>query len=444
MIVLDKLWVPLEMFKREIADKEDRMKICNSGSVNIPVKIALLLSWGIVLSGCGGSSRAVEPLFENKNLYVADLDRPESKTTILGSTVFDSVRTIILDTIPEAMIGQISKMQVVGNTILVLDDSQSKGLFLFDGGGIFLRQIGRRGSGPGEYLEIADFTCDPQRGEVYLLDDQRQRISRYDIVTGKFLSSVDIDRENGVRSHHIQYVDGGMFADAYFVAPSDENYLLRQIDLSDGKQTAAFLNVKEYNKGWSDIQMIDGQVFYATDAKSARFTHRFMDEVILLDGQRVMPYLKLRSERLMNASDLEEVDTKQDPLSVMMQFWSKNKIHALGNYREHDGQIFFEYRQGGSRLQSVLYDTRTGETKFFYPKDDLLYRNGKSSGYAPSFGCATSEGVFYYVDTNVLAELKKNANKGVLEPALDQLERLKELDDNSNPVVFFYPYKSPG
>ena len=344
------------------------MKICNSGSMNVSVKLVLLLSWGIVLLGCGEVSLAVDPLSKNENLYVVDLDRPESKTTMLSSAVFDSVRTIILDTVPEAMIGQIRKIQAIGNRILVLDGSQSKGLFVFDGGGIFLRQIGRRGSGPGEYLEIADFTCDPQRREVYLLDDQRQRISRYDIATGEFLSSVGIDRENGVRSYRIQYVDGVMFADAYFVAPSDKNYLLRQIDLSDGKQTAAFLNVKEYNKGWSDIQMIDGQVFYATDAKSARFTHRFMDEVILLDGQRAMPYLKLRSERLMSASDLEKVDTKQDPLSMMMQFWSKNKIHALGSYREQDGQVFFEYRQGAAGCNRFCTIPEPGKQSSFIRK----------------------------------------------------------------------------
>ena len=90
---------------------------------------------------------------------------------------------------------------------------------------------------------------------------------------------------------------------------------------------------------------------------------------------------------------------------------------------------------------SVLYDIKTDKVKYVYLKDDLLFAPENTVGLLPSFGCANSEGRFYFTGPNALADLKASAGNGRLSSDLDKIDRLKTLDDNANPVIFFYGYK---
>lgn len=90
---------------------------------------------------------------------------------------------------------------------------------------------------------------------------------------------------------------------------------------------------------------------------------------------------------------------------------------------------------------SVLFDIKTGKTKYVYLKDDLLFTSVNTNGFLPSFGCATSEGQFYFIDSDKVNDLKISIENGRLSPDVDQFDRLKTLNDNANPVIFFYRYK---
>ncbi|MGB9586431.1 MAG: 6-bladed beta-propeller, partial [Anaerolineales bacterium] len=71
--------------------------------------------------------------------------------------------------------------------IIVLDETITKRVFLFDSLGNFLRVVGRRGEGPGEYQSPTSVTCD-NRGRIIVADNQLSRINYYD-ADGNFLSS---------------------------------------------------------------------------------------------------------------------------------------------------------------------------------------------------------------------------------------------------------------
>ena len=48
-------------------------------------------------------------------------------------------------------------------------------------------------------------------GRIYILDDQKQTISQYNISDGKFQKTIALDKESGIRSHRIQWADGSLF-----------------------------------------------------------------------------------------------------------------------------------------------------------------------------------------------------------------------------------------
>ena len=60
----------------------------------------------------------------------------------------------------------------------------------------------------------------------------------------------------------------------------------------------------------------------------------------------------------------------------------------------------------------------------------------------PQFGCSTGEGEYYYFNNAPFINLKGWVEGGVLSPTLEGLDKLKVLNENSNPVIFYYEYKN--
>jgi hypothetical protein len=63
---------------------------------------------------------------------------------------------------------KIGKISIVNNNIYILD-RQLRKLIVFDTTGIGIGCVGKRGQGPGEYLQISDFSVN-ERGDIYFID----------------------------------------------------------------------------------------------------------------------------------------------------------------------------------------------------------------------------------------------------------------------------------
>lgn len=97
--------------------------------------------------------------------------------------ICDSVFIVRLETTEECLIGKASKMFFHNDTIFVKDKYQS--LYMFAPDGKYIRQIGSRGQGPGEYAELTDFFVDDS---VYIWDNMQNKLSIFN-KNGTFLYS---------------------------------------------------------------------------------------------------------------------------------------------------------------------------------------------------------------------------------------------------------------
>ncbi len=97
-----------------------------------------------------------------------------------------SYRVVKLETTEASLIGEISKVEVVGDRILVLDRMGSKTVMMFDLEGNFIRQIGRRGRGPGEYISAENFVLDHENGYIIVSDYGTPKQMFYDL-DGRFI-----------------------------------------------------------------------------------------------------------------------------------------------------------------------------------------------------------------------------------------------------------------
>lgn len=141
----------------------------------------MIICYVIVSAGC--KNKKEEEVFKDYPTIKLDLSnepvfiKPDS---LLGEKVI-----IPLETTDESIIGEINKLEIVHDTLYILDDDQDM-IFLFDKTGKYITRIADIGRGPEEYLYIDDFHID---GDIiYVIAGGNQKVFCYDL-QGKFLSS---------------------------------------------------------------------------------------------------------------------------------------------------------------------------------------------------------------------------------------------------------------
>ena len=75
------------------------------------------------------------------------------------------------------LLGRIDKMKVVDDKIYIAD-TRMRSLVVYDCMGNYLAQVGIRGQGPKEYVNLSDFDVDAN-GNVYVLDGRLNKMLQY-------------------------------------------------------------------------------------------------------------------------------------------------------------------------------------------------------------------------------------------------------------------------
>jgi len=391
----------------------------------------------IIFFAC--SSNLNKSLERKEDVIIINLDNSSINTNdvFLLSSIYKNIRTIILETNELCLIGSLTKLRVYDPYIIILDSDIAKSVLVFDLNGRFLRKIGSIGQGPGEFYHPNDFTVDKNKKEIYVLDGMLCRINKYDLNTGKYLSSIILNKD--IRSFNIEYVEGVLFADAYFNKHSDNNYLLRIIQDPSGKIVDHFVNVKEYNKGLSNRSYIHNNVFHLRENGNAVFFQPLMDKIIEITKENVSLFLEIKSKDLITA-DIIKTAIEKNSMSYMLDLMQYNKYFKISDFIENRNMILFNY-QIGSNIRLVMYNKQTNVVRIILKRrDDLFYINSVSRSPAPKVGCFDSLGVYFFYDTSQVSMIQQLASQGSLSPKLDKLEKLIHLEEDANPVIFYYEF----
>ncbi len=113
----------------------------------------------------------------------------EDNTTINPFEVFDSIGVVKLETTSESVIGDIDRCYIVKDTIYVLDRLLSKSIKLFTMDGKYVRSIGERGNGPGEYTQATDMFVNDS---LVLIFDQNQNKLIHYTHDGRLLKDMNV------------------------------------------------------------------------------------------------------------------------------------------------------------------------------------------------------------------------------------------------------------
>jgi len=135
-----------------------------------------------------------------KNSIISNIDYPvridlaglvDNEINMTLSEIVNDIKYIKLESRPGCYINRISKIILTENYIFILSGGTAFGesILMFENSGKFVRHIGMRGKGPGEYSNIVDMQVDSQNEIIYLLDQQSRKLLLYSF-DGKYLRSI--------------------------------------------------------------------------------------------------------------------------------------------------------------------------------------------------------------------------------------------------------------
>ncbi|MCQ2215563.1 MAG: 6-bladed beta-propeller [Bacteroidales bacterium] len=137
-----------------------------------------------IVGGC-----KVSEIIENNSIHTIEIPYIVENTSINHGDLFDSIKIVPLETNDESIIGFIDEMEIVNDTIYLLDRWRSKCIKRFGISGKYIDDIGKAGIAPGEYVEPTDISI--YNGNIEVLDQYQHYINRYN-TQGEFIGSMRV------------------------------------------------------------------------------------------------------------------------------------------------------------------------------------------------------------------------------------------------------------
>jgi hypothetical protein len=372
----------------------------------------------------------------NKNSHQADestvsdkivtqiLHFPESGDGYLRASYFaDTLIYIPLETTEESLLDYALR-QVWIDSSFILVNSRKSGLFLFQKDGKFLKQIGKKGRGPGEYGNIFHFEV--ILDTIYVSSTGRRGFLRYTF-DGTFCDEIKLN-----------------YQPVYFSTTPDQKLACYNIDegkifLYNSVYTAPDTIVVEYGvtKGrymwtYSDLDFTylqkysDGLLFYDYRSDTVwNITNNRKEPVFIINMKNKLPFDK----------QIEFCNGNLQEWKLMVESYQLVHIRPLSSCI----LVFQKHWYKGWYDAIYVDNTKTGETKRFNKNfiwDDIVSQeaiNVTNYLYSPDFLVAR-----FYPPVKDLKQDKDN-NKGV--PSQKWLDQMKTVKEDDNPILVLIKIK---
>jgi len=153
-----------------------------------------------------------------------DIDNITSQ--LLLSNFAESITSVGLELTDESLIhpGRLMRIILTEEKIFI---AQRENIIVFDKTGNFIRSIGSKGQGPGEYISIQNMTVDEKNKRLFV--NSATKIICYDF-NGNVLKDHSVFQSNnyGNQIHDINYINNELLAVVWTVGEDDEHGIFNQ------------------------------------------------------------------------------------------------------------------------------------------------------------------------------------------------------------------------
>ncbi len=305
------------------------------------MKIIFILILSMIVIGCHRQEVNVEQVKK----IIVDTSSAEHALDISELLDLDQVEIIKLETGDDCLTTLSGAIKIINDHIIIGDETTNR-LLLFSRKGNFVRNIGNRGRGPGEYVELGGFTI--IKDSVYVQDARQNKIIVYPL-EGSGFREIVLDPP-------IYYVD--LFSNhdhLYFVtnyAPTEEHYAnLVAMDIRNGKREYHI----PYDPSVDELELAWGLNGYTASNGSETLVIYGRNDTIYRvsdDGihrQYVMDFTRNK----IPASLLNENGMRVLGESLKNGYNSGlDEIHNLSDF------FFAEFSEGSEKRLKLIYDKR--------------------------------------------------------------------------------------
>jgi hypothetical protein len=331
------------------------------------------------------------------------------------SELFDSVKYILLETSDEVLINEITKIHYIDNRIFIFD-KRTQSVFAFDEEGHCIWKIQTRGNGPKEYTQLVGFDVDEDSRKIYLFS-RREKILVYDF-EANFLEEYKV-RLDGTS---IGVMNDRMYLYAYnrINRSNGENLKNNLLIINKGKIQQAYLPFEKE----SEIVFFNSPNAFYRYNDGIRLYMPFSTKIYSLKGEN----LTVRYFFDFGRNNIPKAFLEEDNPKDLLE--DTNYAYGLNTYWENRNYCSFRisFEKESTR---ILFDKRTKEIKYgLY--DDLAC-------CFPNIQQATDDYATGFRDVMDLLYEAEHSNAKKEKSLL--MEVVKNISEDSNPVVFIYYFK---
>ena len=334
------------------------------------------------------------------------------------TSLVDSIEVIKLESNAISLIGRIRRIEFENDKFYVSTDTQV--LLIFDENGNYINKLSKKGKGPGEYLEMRDFSVDKD-GSIKVLS--YNTILTYDSNL-KYIGqkAINVTSHTGREINPVHFFPVGDFTFLYI-----GSFGLRK--LNPGKDNALYcINnkniVNEYFPLFSN-ETSGHQNFYRSD-DIVNLTHTYGNDTIYQIHDN---YLNPKVFINFGEDRITEKDMMRDHSILYNTVCERGLCGLITNVYENSNYLCFLFTKGIS-LKQAVFNKKTQEIKVINVVQSLPFPKIITEGLIDN-------SFFTTIDPYVL--LQENDGKNYRDFLNTfHLTNLKETD---NPIIIKFKFK---
>lgn len=341
----------------------------------------------------------------------------ENRVEILDfENLIDSISFIALETRPDLLISDISRVYLSENNLITYNSNTSE-ILIFNRNGEFKNRIGLRGNGPNDYIFFNDMKFDLEQGYIYAFERYMNKMYIYDL-SGKLLKRID----SKFSFNSFCKSKDGYWIYSCFKKNNPNGYNLMHIDESMQNMTSGFF---PQNSNFANATFAN--TFYTDNNLNHFFVYPTSDIVYQLAENEAIPYIQFDfKDKRMPYDLISQMDTNEE---YDLCLNNNDYIGGFDNFIFFQNKVLFNFS-----LQKVNTAVTKQMAKFdIRTKDFFKYRAISNSMPIP-------------ININSLIGSTKNALIFLVNPAfltkkeIDYLYRngCNKIEADSNPVFMFY------
>lgn len=355
------------------------------------------------------------------------------KESIKYSSIFQDVKFVKLETRAECPISNVLKLSVDGDRIFVFDWS-THNVYAFNADGKFIAEVGKRGKGPGEVIDLNDFSINRKEKWVEVLDNGQRKILTYDYdghfireKPGVFAMGFESFNDESQVFYHYNFI----FRDNQFIN-IDSDVVLTD---SRGDITNRY-SINPINR---KLSLTTYTNLYKAKEEEIYLLPIFDYSIYLLAKDKAMK--KVINLQFDNQPPAEIFTKSEDVRSLYEKLDGHNYPNSPQRLMVTDKYFYFIFQEG-EKIHQTFIDRKTEKVKLLFEgkaNNDLTFINSRSFVGAYDNGLVQSIDAIDFVTAYEKSGKSAVNYKGANAAKNDLVAKSVTVDDN--PVLLFFVFK---